>query len=444
MKQKITTITLTIIAALVPVLMLPLIITNSTYFLKLWTMYICGAILFISLIINYKKIKTDKKDILLYIFLGLLFISTCLSSDIKISIFGFNYRHEGLLMFLIYGCIYLCTKNFYTIENYKEVLNLFFYIYLAIGILGITERYVDYFVLYPIFSKGISSTFGNPNFFGSFMCIVLPISICIHIFNGNKKAFILSIVMFFNVISAATRSAWVAMFCVIVGIIIYLIKTKKKVEFKRFFILFICFALIGIYLFGGFNFIKNKIYKAPESEKKVVSQVDRKTEQMKTEFEKAKETKGINKFGSSRIELWTHAIRVIKGAPIFGCGPDNLNNGIAKYSFEDREYEEYIKIKYIDKAHNEYLQIAATCGIPALIVYLAFLCAIIFSKSKIVFKDKAVFMIGLAICSYLTQAFFNISVIAVAPLFWMLLGLIDNKEMIEILNRGVEVEKENN
>ena len=89
--------------------------------------------------------------------------------------------------------------------------------------------------------------------------------------------------------------------------------------------------------------------------------------------------------------------------------------------------------KDIDKAHNEYLQIAATIGIPALIVYLSFLSLILFPKMKEMFKNKLLFILVLTIICYLTQAFFNISTIGVAPLFWMLLGIIDNKEMIGIL-----------
>ena len=79
-----------------------------------------------------------------------------------------------------------------------------------------------------------------------------------------------------------------------------------------------------------------------------------------------------------------------------------------------------------DKAHNEYLHIAATNGIPALGIYLVFLGLIIMPRISIMFKDKITFIFLLCIFSYLVQAFFNISTIGVAPLFWMILGLIDN------------------
>ena len=77
------------------------------------------------------------------------------------------------------------------------------------------------------------------------------------------------------------------------------------------------------------------------------------------------------------------------------------------------------------------MQIGATMGIPALIIYLGFLSFIVFPKMRIMFKEKKVFIFTTTIICYLAQAFFNISTIGVAPLFWIILGLSDNKKFIE-------------
>ena len=78
---------------------------------------------------------------------------------------------------------------------------------------------------------------------------------------------------------------------------------------------------------------------------------------------------------------------------------------------------------YIGKAHNEYLQIAATMGIPALVVYLIFIGMIIFPSIKYMKKSKVITVYTIVIISYLVQAFFNISTIGVAPILWLILGL---------------------
>ena len=131
--------------------------------------------------------------------------------------------------------------------------------------------------------------------------------------------------------------------------------------------------------------------------------------------------------GSSRMEIWKMTINLIAQTPIIGCGTDNLERGLATYCTDD--FIQYA-IKHqcvIDKAHNEFLHIAATNGIPALIVYLVFLCLILVTKFINMFKDKKALVFSLCITSYLAQAFFNISTLGVAPLFRMILGLCDNQ-----------------
>lgn len=252
MKQKLITITLTLIAVLAPLLIIPS--ENNYNILKLILLLSTGLALLVLLLASYKTLTIDKKDIVILIFLGLVFFSTFLSSNIKTSIIGAENRYEGLLMFITYICIYMSAKKYFKYEKISRFLNIMFYVSLIIGILGIAQKYISYKPLYPIFNKGICSTFGNSNFFGSFISIVLPIASTIFVLNGNKKSFILSLIMFFNMISSGTRSAWVAF--IVVGILglIYLIKQKNKKYFIRAVILLMVFGLICVYLFNGFGY----------------------------------------------------------------------------------------------------------------------------------------------------------------------------------------------
>ena len=81
---------------------------------------------------------------------------------------------------------------------------------------------------------------------------------------------------------------------------------------------------------------------------------------------------------------------------------------------------------YYDKAHNVYLQIAITNGIFALSIYLILLL-IIFIKGL---KRKEALYISLlmAFTGYCIQAFANISVVEVAPTFFVISGLILGKK----------------
>ncbi|MEH6908539.1 O-antigen ligase family protein, partial [Neobacillus drentensis] len=110
-----------------------------------------------------------------------------------------------------------------------------------------------------------------------------------------------------------------------------------------------------------------------------------------------------------------------------GSGPDTL-----EYVFpaKKEELEKYFGTPNIivDKAHNEYLQIAITLGVPALLTYLFLLFVILkraFQAEIIAAENEKILLTGLisSIVGYLIQAFFNISVVTVAPLFWSLLGI---------------------
>ena len=123
-----------------------------------------------------------------------------------------------------------------------------------------------------------------------------------------------------------------------------------------------------------------------------------------------------NNYGTGRIEIWKQTLKVVPKNIIHGVGVDNfvyILNG-----------SPIIRNKAIyDKAHNEYLQILATMGIFSLISYMS-LHFLIIKKS---IKNKEIYLL-LPIIGYLIQAQFNISVIEVAPIFYIGLGICINRE----------------
>jgi len=92
----------------------------------------------------------------------------------------------------------------------------------------------------------------------------------------------------------------------------------------------------------------------------------------------------------------------------------------------------------VDKSHNEYLEYAVSNGIFSLLLYSIFLGAILIMlfKNRRNYISKILF---LTILGYMFQGFFNISVIMVAPIFWILLGasikLMEetNKKILEVI-----------
>ena len=411
MKEKAITIILTILILVVPMAIMPSI--NNYYNIpKVIVLLLGGTLLLVFLLANYKKMEIDNKDVLLLIFGILIFISTMLSSNINTSILGSRRRYEGMLVLFTYILIYFCAKKFLNYKNKNNLLKVLYVIYISICILGVLQYYIKIpnQNLYPIFNKGVCGTFGNTNFIGSFLSLGIPIFTILYIIKGKKLSFITSILVFFCLIACGARSSWVAFAVFVFILLIYLIKMKNKEYLKRTAILFVCFALIFTYLFTvKSSFVKTKV-KTISNEVKVAT------------------TQGVNeKMGSNRIQIWRITIDLIKKYPIFGVGTDNLKSALHNNLTTDYiEFIERTKVG-IDKAHNEYLQIAVTLGIPALVVYLVFIVLVLKGKEKQIFNNLNIFIIYSSIICYLVQAFFNISTIGIAPLFWFALGLIDNK-----------------
>ena len=406
MKTKAITIIITIMILVVPIAVLP----TETNPLKFVTLVSGGAILLLLFLFNYKSIEIDKKDVLILIFAMLIFISTMLSSDIHASIIGSTKRYEGMLSLFSYIIIYLCTKRFFKYKNNKTLLIILYILYISVCMLGIAQYYIKLPEI-KLFSKGVTGTFGNTNFMGNFLSIGIPVFSMIYILKNRKLSLLTSLIVFFGIAACGARSSWVAFATFFIILLAYLIKTKNKEYIKRAGILLICFALIFAYLFTAKNSFTKRKVNAVKSDITVAA------------------TQGVtNKMGSNRIQIWKITVELIKKHPIFGVGTDNLRKGIMD-NLTDESIDFITRTKQqIDKAHNEYLQYAVTLGIPALLVYIAFILLILKDNIKEIEANNTKLILYLIVVSYLVQAFFNISTIGIAPLFWFALGLLDIKE----------------
>lgn len=140
--------------------------------------------------------------------------------------------------------------------------------------------------------------------------------------------------------------------------------------------------------------------------------------------------KGKEKLGSARGYIWSRSIPLIKNNLIIGSGPDTFiyqfpqNDLIAKYYAYDTPNT------IVDKPHNLYLQIALNNGLIALLAFLVIMVIYITDSMKLYALKKDFYksqLLGAATClgviGYLFAGIFNDSVISVAPIFWVVLGV---------------------
>ena len=115
------------------------------------------------------------------------------------------------------------------------------------------------------------------------------------------------------------------------------------------------------------------------------------------------------------MDIWKRSLPLVKKYFSVGAGIDN-------YYFVFKDYP-------LDKAHNIYLQILVTNGLPSLLLYLG-LCLLIFIRN-IKFKGPLTTALFVAFVGYSIQGFANISVIDVAPYFYVIMGIIASEICIE-------------
>lgn len=127
----------------------------------------------------------------------------------------------------------------------------------------------------------------------------------------------------------------------------------------------------------------------------------------------------IRSASSVHSYLWGEAADVIARYPLLGTGPDNYHYALLSTSV-DVAYNPNLA----DRPYNDLLYIAATRGIPSLLCYLALAIISLMRAHKSGKQTKRWIFPALmiAVTGYLLTSICGISVITVAPLFWMLLG----------------------
>lgn len=363
------------------------------------------------------KIKFDIYDILMYLLVFFGIIATSYAIYPKISLYGFEGRYEGLLQLILYYVLFLNCKN---LRN-RLFKNIIVGIIIAVGIIqglyGILQFFdiKEFLGIKILRTRYYSTGFEiNPNFLGSLMILCFSLSLLVYLFKKNWivtiVTLITSIILFLGVLCSGAMSSAVALILLFLGIVVFLLLLKKDwcLTLLKVLLLIVGFG-ISYKFFYGYD---NGFY---------LKQIEN------TSLEMGETLKGNAEplYGSGRIHIWKSTLDILPKNVLNGVGIDNFY-----YAFDNEEplMDEYSGF-YVDKVHNEYLQKLITEGIFSCFVYLIILLLLFIMSLVKIFKQKrkpdflflALFM---SFCAYCVQAFFNISVISVAPIFYIVMGLL--------------------
>jgi hypothetical protein len=139
---------------------------------------------------------------------------------------------------------------------------------------------------------------------------------------------------------------------------------------------------------------------------------------------------GKERLGSARGYIWSRTLPMLSGHFLLGAGPDTFVLYFPQNDLLGKYWAYGTANMLVDKPHNLYLQIYFGEGGIALLAFLTIVLLYLIDSFRLYalkkqYQRSQIF--GIALClgvvGYLCAGMFNDSVVSVAPVFWIILGV---------------------
>lgn len=352
-------------------------------------------------------------------------ISVLFSEYRMVSLYGTRIRTEGLFSLVSYYVFFMAATMMQNKKYRRSLLYLFLGLGCIVAVLGVIQ-FTGVIELSPYYSGMAYIPMRNPNFYASFAIMFTGVAMGGYSVYSSKSAvvhpwcwwtrltwFVLVLFGYASCISASSSVSYVGLIMMLLLYLYFEIISGHR-DFWSF--LWLVLSLIGMMVFLN-----------------ILSSGSVFSEFTSVGVQIAEEGSLFgDRVGTGRMQIWKQTISLLPRFWLFGCGIELL----ILHCFEG-----YLGTNCVafDRAHNEYLNLWITEGIFALVIYLVFLFALFLPGIAMFMKNKKtgevrhvgdeVSKIALfAFFGYIAQAFFNISVVQVAPYFWMICGLLYSRK----------------
>ena len=371
---------------------------------------------------RYEKYESKTIDSLWIPFILLFLISVFVSHHKFIA--ARNFRFCILDPFLVY---LIACHGFDNEDDYKR-----FAIYLGVLVFLLAAASIDdlkfhriWFrgpmrIKYEFFGKEFKGRYGsfflNPNFFASFLVLSLPIVFTSILYFKRREKYISLFSLLAGILALIltwTRSVYVAFAAGVLFSSYY--GLLKVVNFRKIvLLLFMIIGLVGAVFPGAMNKI---FYRASTT---------------------IEEQIGDSKVEHSRLEIWRHALELLKRHPFIGIG---LTETDYRLSARHEIGGGYVYKKgarrsvsgFGDQPHNSYISLALWVSPFSVIIFLMMNYRVLKLGRNVIKNPDAQayyklfsFSAGVAIFCYLVVIFFDTQLLVrtVNSLYWLLFGLL--------------------
>lgn len=417
--------------------------------------------------------------VLLYWFIAI--ISTITSDYFYEAFWGNEGRYTGLFLITWYVLSYFCVSRFWKFKSWYIDIMLFAGI--LVCIFGITDYFnLDIFSfkaqMMPEQKPIFTSTIGNINTYTAYVGIISAIGTVL--FTAEKKMskaiwyYICMIISFFAIIMGVSDNAYLSLGALFVFLPIYLFKNKFGV--KKYLIILATFFTVTQCIDWINNSFRDKVLGIDSAFDLVISFSAlhylvlllwimvfvlhifdlKRSAEIKNYGNKlvtlwlvliAAGAIGIlfalydcniagnadrysfasnyllfnDNWGTHRGFIWRNAMECFLNLPlwkkIIGYGPETFGILLLRKTVNN-PYNEIF-----DSAHNEYLHTLITVGIFGLISYVSLLLFFIKNCLKNKSNNAYVVAVVFGVICYSVQAFVNLNLPIVTPIFWLLIGI---------------------
>jgi putative inorganic carbon (HCO3(-)) transporter len=368
-------------------------------------------------------------------FAGSAVLSTFFSAAPQLSLFGDFMREESLSTLLAYAALTVIFSQLVESEKQFHILMKgLIFASVVISLNGIAN-YCGYYPIKQLvpyrgyLGPGVGSTIGNPNFLGKYLVLILPLCIAYYCTSNNRRGTFFYALGLLACLTALvltfTRASWLAFFLELVIFVFVSRKLLRKDGKKIAATLMVIGVMVSTFFWIG----------VPNKQK---SFFDLARKKIATSFDMGKGT-GV----ATRLFVWRKTIGMIRDRPLLGFGPDAQSKAMESFNLEycfkfnnwsvrkrgDQEVIRFSGLTLLDRAHNNYLDVALSQGLVGLAAYLSIVITFLAWLTRRIKREKnrcmSIMYCGIfaSFCGYLFNDFFIFSIVSVSPTFWSIMGL---------------------
>ncbi len=431
-------------AILMPLFSIPLEFA-TLYTLPGMAMSIVGVFTMVFVLIGFmKKVTPSALYLPACLWLGAALwgvVSLSTAYDVNIALMGSDGRNEGWLSILFYGCIFLLGAQLGTESNRNKLLCGLLGLGLLHSVWGILQAfglpsYYDRLDTLLLFNARIPSGLaGSPIFLAIFLTILLPAALLGAAAADSKKQRIFCTICAVCYAVMAVKTQTLIGLCgtgaalLVCGV--YAAVKKQKAVLPRLAAVLAAAVLGGLWVFftpsiNGMTYttshipVENRFELCDGALIWMDSSYRLNGSGYYSIQDHGNGTFAIDSLTDSYGFLWSRTLDIIQEHPLSGTGPDNL----AYAQIYDRTAELAQNLNAFDRCYNYYLHLAATMGIPALVLFLGLAVIVLMRGAKQLrqggWLSAAVYF---GVILYLAAMIIGTSAVTVTPVFWMLAGM---------------------